>query len=470
MQESIQSGEIPLPAASGVDVQEDFVSLNVVMPAIISRPSREFALPAASFPAGLRPMSFQIGNGPQAGIALTELEKEIIASAPFARLDSIRQFTIFYSERGRGLSHSRYEHSVFVLENADLIAQKLGLGAGERELVRLAALLHDIGHTPFSHAGEDIAATFDPGQPFDHDEHGLGIIRGGEIGAILRARGVDPEDVALVLDDSGDGGRYGHLRFLVKECADRFGYLVRDFQGTDFSRELKEKVKEVVLSVYESLYIENGRVYVTDTAPMAESLALRNLLYQEYSAHPVGRLTREVLRAAVGDLLARGALTLQQFIGKTDGEVMGLFEEKYQRWLLDGVDRSFVPAGAVQFSSLTVEGQSELAAPDFQESLQKEIEGLIPGDRFFLIKTPEYGKRVGCFLKHENGVTECRVLNSPASPDSRFLYLVVDRDVEPTIGKQISDLFAARTARLLRADAEEFDRAQLFGNRSVECF
>jgi len=106
-------------------------------------------------------------------IHLTDAEKSIIDSEPFQRLRNIKQLGMSYYVYP-GATHTRFEHSLGCLYVADRIFETLIkkhskileiIFEGTKEInvierlkktVRLAALLHDIGHSPFSHATEEI--------------------------------------------------------------------------------------------------------------------------------------------------------------------------------------------------------------------------------------------------------------------------------------------------------------------------
>ena len=88
-------------------------------------------------------------------IRLTGTEAEIVNSSVFQRLRGIRQLA-FANLVYPGALHSRFEHSLGVCHIASLMAKELKVSDEEQELLRLAALLHDIGHGPFSHISEDI--------------------------------------------------------------------------------------------------------------------------------------------------------------------------------------------------------------------------------------------------------------------------------------------------------------------------
>lgn len=86
-------------------------------------------------------------------ISYTKAEEKIINTLLFKRLQSIKQLSIV-NWVFPGSEHTRYIHSLGVMYIADKIALQLNLTIRERKIVRLAGLLHDIGHYPLSHVCE----------------------------------------------------------------------------------------------------------------------------------------------------------------------------------------------------------------------------------------------------------------------------------------------------------------------------
>ena len=95
-------------------------------------------------------------------IGITEVEKRIIQTETFSRLRGIKQLSFAYLAFP-GAVHSRFEHSIGVMRITDQLLKSIkadepgiALGSADRQLLRLAALLHDVGHPPFSHAMENL--------------------------------------------------------------------------------------------------------------------------------------------------------------------------------------------------------------------------------------------------------------------------------------------------------------------------
>src|SRR3970040_934424 len=93
----------------------------------------------------------------------------IIHARAFRRLEAKTQvFTTRYSDHFR----NRLTHTLEVAQIARTVAGALGLNA---ELVEALALVHDIGHPPFGHAGESRLDEMmrEHGDLFDHNLHAL---------------------------------------------------------------------------------------------------------------------------------------------------------------------------------------------------------------------------------------------------------------------------------------------------------
>jgi len=86
-------------------------------------------------------------------VPITKIEYDIIQLPIFKRLQDIKQLSLT-SWVFPGSEHTRYSHSIGVMHIIDKIAIQLNFKNKDRQIVRLAGLLHDIGHYPLSHVGE----------------------------------------------------------------------------------------------------------------------------------------------------------------------------------------------------------------------------------------------------------------------------------------------------------------------------
>lgn len=157
----------------------------------------------------------------------------LINTPPFQRLRRIRQLSgvqMVY----HGAEHSRFSHSLGVYHNANkflnVLDLKRNLNEREQLLFLVAALLHDIGHGPYSHAFEDI---------FDVDHELIGariIVENKDIKTILDTVDKDfANDVASIILKKG---KFPLLEQLISSQldVDRLDYLLRDayFTGTAY--------------------------------------------------------------------------------------------------------------------------------------------------------------------------------------------------------------------------------------------
>ncbi len=100
----------------------------------------------------------------------------VIHARAFRRLENKTQvFTRRYSDHFR----NRLTHTIEVAQISRTLAQQLGLN---EDLVEALALVHDIGHPPFGHAGERAldAAMREHGEIFDHNLHALRTVESFE--------------------------------------------------------------------------------------------------------------------------------------------------------------------------------------------------------------------------------------------------------------------------------------------------
>ncbi len=163
-------------------------------------------------------------------IELDEIALKLIELDVFQRLRRIKQLGVtFYVYPGA--VHTRFSHSLGVYHIMKKLAERLSMeGYVARDdipLLEAAALLHDIGHLPYSHALEMFYLKIG-GSSFGHEDLSREIIvNDGEVGEALSSVGIDRQEVASIIDGRHREPLYNQLMSSDLDV-DRMDYLVRD--------------------------------------------------------------------------------------------------------------------------------------------------------------------------------------------------------------------------------------------------
>ena len=163
-------------------------------------------------------------------IGLTDIEAKIINSEPYQRLRRIKQLSGAHYVYPTA-EHTRFGHCIGVMYVAGLLGKRLlgrlELGDDVLQDVRLAGLLHDIGHGPFSHVFEECLVER---RGLNHEDVTEWIIRDSIVGDLLEDGGVSKNRIA----DLVRGRRTTKTDSVVSGIvagqvdADKMDYLIRD--------------------------------------------------------------------------------------------------------------------------------------------------------------------------------------------------------------------------------------------------
>jgi dGTPase len=126
--------------------------------------------PYASMPGRSRGRLFPEPESPTRTVFQRDRDR-VIHSTAFRRLQYKTQVFVYHEGDHY---RTRLTHSLEVSQIARSICRRLGL---DEDLAEALALAHDLGHTPFGHAGEDaLAEVMRPHGGFDHNAHGLRLL------------------------------------------------------------------------------------------------------------------------------------------------------------------------------------------------------------------------------------------------------------------------------------------------------
>ncbi len=224
-------------------------------------------------------------------IRVDGVARALLDTPAVQRLRNIRQLgtvSLVYPSA----NHTRFEHSLGVYHLACEALDNLGIDGQQAERVHAAALLHDVGHGPFSHNLE--AVTHRRTGRYHDDVHSL--LAEGAVGDVLRDHDLEP---AAVADLVAGEGRFGQL-VSGELDVDRMDYLVRDAHHTGVpygTIDHGRLVRELTFTDGE-LVLDEGNVQAAESL-----LVARALMNPTVYSHSVARLTKAMLRRASERLL-----------------------------------------------------------------------------------------------------------------------------------------------------------------------
>ena len=189
-------------------------------------------------------------------------EITIIDNPIFQRLRRIRQLSgahLVYP----GAQHTRFEHSLGVMHiagQAGQVLQEKGIvNSNDIENIRLAALLHDIGHGPFAHIFEEVLQRK---KKASHEEIGRDLILKTEIGDVISKSGFDKKLITkLAFGDS----KFQFMNEIISGAlsADMMDYLLRDgyFTGAEHAKIDHKRITQSLDVYQKKLALEKSALY-----------------------------------------------------------------------------------------------------------------------------------------------------------------------------------------------------------------
>ncbi|HBE69750.1 MAG TPA: hypothetical protein DDW52_16515 [Planctomycetaceae bacterium] len=270
----------------------------------------------------------RIADPVHGSIGITKVELDLINTKSFARLRDVKQLGMAYYVYP-GADYSRFAHSVGVCHTTGLILNQLrtvesSINDNEVQRYRLAGLLHDIGHYPFSHAMEDAIQNYfsekltkrvgggdDPGDSQSesflmHEELGAEVLEHDEeVKNVLNEFGYDGDEISSIFNRNRPP-KYANLVSSDLD-ADRIDYLLRTALHTGLpygSVDLDYLIANLMVD-------ENSRICIKPRAlRTADHFLLCRLFdYQQVSFHKTVAALELVLKDVIVEALKRDIVT-----------------------------------------------------------------------------------------------------------------------------------------------------------------
>ncbi len=255
-----------------------------------------------------------------------------------------------------GANHTRLEHSIGAYRVAEKMADSLELDQREKRVVMAAALLHDIGHAPFSHTLESALADrtdkdhMDVTQDIITGERVIDERNGPPVSKILEDNGIDPEKVAELIkeedesdvkltdyqgqDGDEDRRKKQYLNNMIHGPldVDQLDYLLRDSHYTGAVHGVVD-----IERLLQTVEIHEGKMTISKGGiPAIEGmLVARGLMYSSVYFHKTSRIAELMLSKAVEDL----DVFLADIYTMSDWELLNHLKEEggFQREMINRI-------------------------------------------------------------------------------------------------------------------------------------
>lgn len=313
-------------------------------------------------------------------ITLNEIELELIDTPQFQRLRRIKQNGLCYLIYP-AMNSTRFEHSLGVMYLAGRMADHLELDDDNREILRVAALLHDIGHCAFSHTSDEILTK----KGYSHEKNSSRIITKSEISDILKNHGITPTKVSNLADGEGNLGKIISSEIDI----DKMDYLIRDsyYAGVAYGVIDLERI------IYGTKIIDGEIVIKKGSVEAVESLLIsRNLMYQTVYRHHTKRIVEAMFRRAIDYLIKNGVVDYEEFIRMDDIDLVHALRNAkgYPKDIMDRIDnrRLFKTVFQERMVSITENFRRDMA--EKSDKIEKKISrDRVIADGYLLLDIPE---------------------------------------------------------------------------------
>ncbi|HXF25536.1 MAG TPA: HD domain-containing protein [Gemmatimonadaceae bacterium] len=262
-------------------------------------------------------------------IRLDSLALELVDTPVFQRLRYVRQLGLAYLVYP-GATHTRFEHALGAYHLCRIaigLLRERGIADVPEEectITTIAALLHDVGHYPFSHALEEIGAT-------NHEEVATALVTTGPVASILRSRIGEnaPERIIALIRGEADSPLQGLVSGSLD--LDKIEYLKRDAHmcGVAYGEIDVDRL-------INSMVLVGDPVTGLQTVGVAEKglSALESLLFAKYQMyrnvywHHAVRSATAMYKRVVEDACESGTLTQEKLVSFTDEGLLYFLQDR----------------------------------------------------------------------------------------------------------------------------------------------
>lgn len=295
-------------------------------------------------------------------IEVSGLELALLDTPEMQRLRNIKQLGMAQLVYPAAM-HNRFQHSLGTMYLAGRLAIQLGLDEHSTRDIRLAALLHDIGHLPFSHTLELV---LNEHSASDHALVGKDIIL-TRLSSLLKDNGVKPKAIA---DTVLGKGPYGNVLSSGVDI-DKMDYLVRDAYFTGVAYGVSDLQRLMTVS---RLVDGQFMFHKKGLRALESTILARFMMFAAVYDHPTKRIAEQMLLHGL-HAMGRRALNVKKLISMDEIDFMSLLRQQtgYVKDMVNRIEmrRLFKRGAEIPRVALTPE-QTERAL-DIRNNVSKKM-------------------------------------------------------------------------------------------------
>lgn len=204
-------------------------------------------------------------------IKISETERELIDSPYLQRLRYIKQLAGTYLVYP-GATHTRFEHVLGAMYVAGKVSERLEqlneINNDTANELRLAALLHDVGHGPFSHVFDELWAE----KGITHEEVTRELIQRTELADILVRNGFSPKRIStLAIGEYKTKNHFLNDVISGSLSTDIMDYLLRDsyFTGVEYGKVDIHRIIDSICVAEDRLALDKAALYAFEALLIA---------------------------------------------------------------------------------------------------------------------------------------------------------------------------------------------------------
>ncbi|MFQ6086217.1 MAG: HD domain-containing protein [Candidatus Bathyarchaeia archaeon] len=258
-------------------------------------------------------------------ISISELDRRLIDTYPVQRLKRIKQLAgseyVYPSA-----NHTRFEHCLGVMHLANRLTSNVNVAANledKAEEIRIACLLHDVGHGPFSHVFEALLQRFGK----SHEDLSTWVIERSEVADIIDEAGYDPKEISKL--SIGKSGNHIADQFIRSSIdVDKMDFIVRDnyHTGAGYGNVDVSRIIDAIDVLEENLAVNINSISALEAFLIARMESFRTIYFHRTS-RAAQLMLAEALLLAQEDLSFLDLKSVEEYLRLDDYTTWSLLEK-----------------------------------------------------------------------------------------------------------------------------------------------